>query len=183
MGSRSCVSPTPSVLVVIHPSTNRDQGIRDSGYLYWFYVLSCCMAGSLIFVEIANSPKEMSRAFNLCCRGQYRNPAPSARCYCTEPERFQRFHDTSPAVKKKKWNPSKSLRGRLRWPLPLCGSGYLRSMSIWGKRHLKNRLCTFKALNGQTVRSLRKQQQKQNKTKQRFWVNLSIISSMLTLKV
>lgn len=85
---------------------------------------------------------------------------------------------------KKKLNPSKSLRGRLRWPVPLCGSGYLRSMSIWGKRHLKNRLCTFKALNGQTVRSLRKQQQqKQNKTKQRFWVNLSIISSMRTLKV
>lgn len=26
--------PLPSVLVVMHPSTNRDQGIRDSGYLY-----------------------------------------------------------------------------------------------------------------------------------------------------
>lgn len=33
--------PLPSVLVVMHPSTNRDQGITDSGYLYWFYVLSC----------------------------------------------------------------------------------------------------------------------------------------------
>ena len=92
-------SPTPSVLVGIHPSTNRDQGIRDSGYLYWFYVLSCCMPGSLIFVEIANSPKEMSRAFNLCWCGQYRNPAPSAPCYCTEPESFLRFHDTNATVK------------------------------------------------------------------------------------
>lgn len=26
--------PLPSVLVVMHPSTNRDQDIRDSGYLY-----------------------------------------------------------------------------------------------------------------------------------------------------
>lgn len=37
--------PLPSVLVVMHPSTNRDQGIRDSGYLYWFYVLSCRARG------------------------------------------------------------------------------------------------------------------------------------------
>ncbi len=57
----------------MHPSTNRDQGIRDSGYLYWFYVLSCRVSANSYLWKLQIFTSEMSPAFNLTEGGQYRN--------------------------------------------------------------------------------------------------------------
>lgn len=102
----------------MHPSTNRDQGIRDSGYLYWFYVLSCRVPAKSYLWKLQISPQKchqhliFSSVVNTGISGW------SEPCYCTELHSFHCCHGTTPPCtgwreKRKKENPNcrkKSIR-------------------------------------------------------------------------
>lgn len=83
----------------MHPSTNRDQGIRDSGYLYWFYVLSCRVSANLYLWKLQISPRKCHlrlisrRVVNTGMWGW------SDQHYCTGAGSFLCCHGIDPVIK------------------------------------------------------------------------------------